>query len=62
MPPNATRPGTGRSEGKPDPMPPSETVHIDLSDVRLAQAPGGQLVTLGAINGVQILVLLRHRH
>jgi hypothetical protein len=43
-------------------MPPPQAVHIDVTGLRLAQAPGGQPVTLGDISGVQILVLLRHRH
>ena len=43
-------------------MPQPETVHIDVTGLRLAEAPGGQPVILGEIGGVQILVLLRHRH
>jgi hypothetical protein len=43
-------------------MPRPQTVHIDVAGLWLAQAPGGQLVTLGDISGVQILVVLRHRH
>ena len=43
-------------------MPTAETVATDVSGVPLITAPGGQPVTLGAFGGVQILVLLRHRH
>jgi hypothetical protein len=43
-------------------VPPAETAAIDVSGVQLITAPGGQPVTLGAFTGVQILVLLRHRH
>ncbi len=39
-----------------------ETVHIDVTGLRLAEAPRGHPVALGEIGGVQILVLLRHRH
>lgn len=37
-------------------------VRIDVADLVLDQAPGGQPVRLGEITGVQIVVLLRHRH
>ncbi|MHB1595091.1 MAG: hypothetical protein ACYCO9_10830 [Streptosporangiaceae bacterium] len=37
-------------------------VRIDVADLILAQAPGGRLVGLGEYTGVQIVVLLRHRH
>lgn len=43
-------------------MPEPDAVLIDVSGVRLTEAPSGQPVTLGDIGGVQILVLLRHRH
>jgi hypothetical protein len=43
-------------------VPRSETVLIDVASLRLTEAPGGQPVNLGEIGGVQVLVLLRHRH
>lgn len=43
-------------------MPEPDAVLIDVSGVRLTEAPAGQPVTLGDIGGVQIVVLLRHRH
>lgn len=43
-------------------MPRSENTIIDVGDLELPEAPGGQPVTLGQIPGVQVLVLLRHRH
>ena len=43
-------------------MPKPALPHIDVTGVQLTDAPGGQPVTLGQIGGVQILVLLRHRH
>jgi hypothetical protein len=43
-------------------VPTAETAAIDVRDVPLITAPGGQPVTLGAFGGVQVLVLLRHRH
>ena len=43
-------------------MPTAETVATDVSGVPLITAPGGQPVTLGTFGGMQILVLLRHRH
>jgi len=43
-------------------VPTAETAAIDVSDVLLITAPRGQPVTLGTLGGVQILVLLRHRH
>jgi hypothetical protein len=43
-------------------VPRSEPVRIDVTGIQLTEAPGGQPVTLGEIGGVQILVLLRHRH
>jgi len=43
-------------------MPQPETVHIDVTGLRLAEAPRGNSVTLGEIGGVQMLLLLRHRH
>jgi hypothetical protein len=43
-------------------VPTAETAAIDVSGVPLITAPGGQPVTLGSFGGVQILVLLRHRH
>jgi hypothetical protein len=43
-------------------MPKLEIARIDVTGIRLTEAPGRQPVTLGQIGGVQILVLLRHRH
>jgi hypothetical protein len=43
-------------------MPTSQPVHIDVTAIQLTETPGGQPVSLGAIGGVQILVLLRHQH
>jgi hypothetical protein len=43
-------------------MPQREDVTIELTGIQLAEAPGGQPVRLAGIGGVQILVLLRHRH
>lgn len=43
-------------------MPRPEDVTIELTGIRLTEAPGGQPVSLAGIGGVQILVLLRHRH
>jgi len=43
-------------------MPHPVEVAIDVASVELAQAPGGRPVHLGAFGGVQILVLMRHRH
>ncbi len=43
-------------------MPQPQTARIDVTGLRLAEAPRGQPVTLGEIGGAQILVLLRHRH
>jgi hypothetical protein len=43
-------------------MPCNENVAISVADLTLARAPGGQLVRLGEVTGVQLLVLLRHRH
>ncbi len=43
-------------------MPEPQTVAIDVADLVLAEAPGGRPVTLGSFGGVQVLVLLRHRH
>ncbi len=37
-------------------------VRIDVTDLVLAQAPGGRPVRLGEITGVQVVILLRHRH
>ncbi len=37
-------------------------VRIDVADLVLARAPGGRPVRLGEITGVQVVVLLRHRH
>lgn len=42
-------------------MPIAEQVTIDVGDVTLVE-PGGNTLTLGALGGVQVLVLLRHRH
>jgi hypothetical protein len=43
-------------------MPNPDSVTISVAGLELAQAPGGQPVSLGAFGGIQILVLLRHRH
>lgn len=43
-------------------MPTAETAAIDVSGLPLLTAPEGRPVTLGTFGGVQILVLLRHRH
>lgn len=43
-------------------MPEPEHVAIDVTGLELAEAPGGRPVRLGEFGGVQILVLLRHRH
>jgi len=43
-------------------VPAAETPAIDVSAVPLITAPGGLPVTLGTFGGVQVLVLLRHRH
>lgn len=43
-------------------MPRSEHTAIHVGDLELTQAPNGQPMTLGQLTGVQILVLLRHRH
>lgn len=43
-------------------MPQAENVNIELSGIQLTDASSGQRVTLAQIGGVQILVLLRHRH
>jgi hypothetical protein len=42
-------------------MPKPALPRIDVTGIQLTEAPG-QPVTLGQIGGVQILVLLRHRH
>jgi hypothetical protein len=47
---------------KERPVPAAETAAIDVRDVPLITAPAGQPVTLGTFGGVQILVLMRHRH
>jgi hypothetical protein len=43
-------------------MPPAEAVTIDLAGIALTDADSGEPVRLAEIGGVQILVLLRHRH
>jgi hypothetical protein len=43
-------------------VPIAETAAIDVSGVPLITAPAGQPVTLGTFGGVQVLVLMRHRH
>jgi len=43
-------------------MPHAEDVTIELSGIQLTDADNGQPVALSQIGGVQILVLLRHRH
>jgi hypothetical protein len=50
------------AEGGEQAMPRSRDVSINVADLELAEAPGGQPVMLGEIAGVQLLVLLRHRH
>lgn len=37
-------------------------VHVPVGDLSFAVAPGAVRLSLGDIAGVQILVLLRHRH
>ncbi|HEX9035349.1 MAG TPA: hypothetical protein VF834_26195 [Streptosporangiaceae bacterium] len=37
-------------------------VAVPVADLPLAVAPGGGQLSLGEIRGVQVLVLLRHRH
>jgi hypothetical protein len=43
-------------------MPHAETVAINVTGLELTRAPDGPPIPLGSIGGVQILVLLRHRH
>ncbi|MGI9007807.1 MAG: hypothetical protein ACR2FU_16680 [Streptosporangiaceae bacterium] len=43
-------------------MPHPDTVRIDVASVLLTDTTDGQPIILGEISGVQILVLLRHRH
>jgi hypothetical protein len=43
-------------------MPRPEDVTIDLAGIQLVDADSGQPARLAGIGGVQILVLLRHRH
>jgi hypothetical protein len=43
-------------------MPRPEDVTIELDGIQLTNADRGRPVTLAGIGGVQILVLLRHRH
>jgi hypothetical protein len=43
-------------------MPRPEDVTIGLAGIQLTDAGTGQSVHLAGIGGVQILVLLRHRH
>jgi hypothetical protein len=43
-------------------MPKPALARIDVTGIQLTEAPSGQPVTLGQIGGVQVLVLLRHRH
>jgi hypothetical protein len=43
-------------------VPHAEAVAIDVTDVVLDRAPDGPPIPLGTIGGVQIIVLLRHRH
>ncbi len=43
-------------------MPHAETAGIDVTGIVLDRAPDGPPVALGTIGGVQIIVLLRHRH
>lgn len=43
-------------------MPHPEAAAIDVTDIVLDQAPDGPAIPLGTVGGVQIIVLLRHRH
>ncbi len=43
-------------------MPQREDVTIELTGIQLTDADSGQPVRLAGIGGVQVLVLLRHRH
>ena len=43
-------------------MPRPQAVTIELAGIRLIDADSGQPVRLAEIGGVQVLVLLRHRH
>lgn len=54
-----TRRGSRASHGGIMPSP--EHVTVDVGDITLAQFHGGELA-LGDIPGVQVVVLLRHRH
>jgi hypothetical protein len=40
----------------------AEDVAIDLAGIALTDAASGQPVPLAELDGVQILVLMRHRH
>ena len=42
-------------------MPARETVHVDVTGVALTD-PAGDRVKLARLSGVQVLVLMRHRH
>lgn len=42
-------------------MPRPEQVAVDVRDLTLVE-PDGNFLTLGALPGAQVLVLLRHRH
>ncbi len=54
------RPASTRESEHPMSQP--AKVRIDVADLVLARAPGGRPVRLGEITGVQVVVLLRHRH
>jgi hypothetical protein len=43
-------------------MPRPEEATIELAGIQLTDTDSGQPVPLAGIGGVQILVLLRHRH
>jgi hypothetical protein len=43
-------------------MPQPEDVSIGVAGIQLTAAGSGQPVRLSGIGGVQVLVLLRHRH
>lgn len=43
-------------------MPQAKTVAIDLTGIQLTDTGSGEPVQLAQISGVQVLVLLRHRH
>ncbi len=42
-------------------MPTEETVHIDVRDITLL-SPAGEPMTLATLTGIQLIILMRHRH